>query len=126
MTGESTTCPWCSAAVPAEAAKCPSCGAALRDAVDGDVLGVTQVDVAATSKLARLGKPGRLATWLGAEPTVVSPDLSGRIEEPTDEVKKEMLRLELAAIDAEIAAKTSSAEANRRLDGVEGAEPSAG
>src|SRR5262245_1614070 len=101
--GETATCPWCSATVPAEAAKCPSCGAALRDVVDGDVLGVTQVDMAATSRLSRL-KPGRLATWLGAERSD-GPDLGGHVEPVSDAVKKEMLRMELAAIDAELEAK---------------------
>jgi hypothetical protein len=114
--GESATCSWCSAIVPAEAATCPSCGAALRDAVDGDVLGVTQVDLAATSKLARMTKqPGRLAVWLGAERTTENPELAGRIEPPSDEVRKEMLKLELAAIDAEIEAKRQAAEALQKL-----------
>ena len=117
------TCPWCSAAVPVEAAKCPSCGAALRDAADGDVLGVTQVDLAATTKLARLGKPGRLATWLGAEETAVSPDLTGRIEEPSEEVRREMLRLELAAIDAEIEAKKAIVEENSKLPAEDAGPP---
>ena len=123
--GDTTACPWCSAAVPAEASKCPSCGAALRDAVDGDVLGVTQVDVAATTRLARQGKPGRLATWLGAESTTENPELAGRIEPPSEEVRKEMLRLELAAIDAEIEAKRLAVEQNRKL-AAEGAPDDAG
>jgi hypothetical protein len=123
-TGDSTTCPWCSAAVPAEVARCPSCGAALRDAVDGEVLGVTQVDVAATSKLSRMTKqPGRLATWLGAERTTENPELAGRIEPPSEEVRKEMLRLELAAIDAEIEAKRLAVEQNRKLAAEEGSDP---
>jgi hypothetical protein len=114
--GESATCSWCSASIPAEAATCPSCGAVLRDAVDGDVLGVTQVDLAATSRLARMTKqPGRLAVWLGAERTTEDPELAGRIEPPSDEVRKEMLRLELAAIDAEIEAKRQAAEALQKL-----------
>ena len=124
-TEETTTCSWCSATVPLEAAKCPSCGAALRDAVDGDVLGVTQVDLAATSTLARLGKPSRLATWLGAEATTENPDLSGRIEPPSEEVRQEMLRLELAALDAEIEARNAQLEAERALapDDAIGASP---
>jgi hypothetical protein len=112
---ESTTCPWCSAAVPLDASKCPSCGAALRDAVDGDVAGVTQVDVAATSRLARMKPPGRIAMWLGAERTTDNPALAGKIEPPSEEVRKEMLRLELAAIEAEIAAKNAQLEAERSL-----------
>jgi hypothetical protein len=106
--GATSPCPWCSASVPAEAAKCPSCGASLRDAANGEILGVTQIDHAATSKLARM-KPGRLAGWLGAEPTTENPELTGRIEPPSDEVRREMLKLELAAIDAEIEAKKAAA-----------------
>ena len=113
--GETSTCPWCSATVPAEASRCPSCNAALRDAVDDEVPGVTQVDLKATSRLARLKPPGRVAMWLGAERTTDDPALSGRIEPPSEEVRKEMLRLELAAIDAEIEAKTSLAEAQSKL-----------
>jgi hypothetical protein len=100
--------------VPAEASRCPSCGAALRDGVDDEVPGVTQVDLKATSRLARL-KPGRVAMWLGAERTTDDPSLSGRIEPPSEEVRKEMLRLELAALDAEIEVKTTLAEAQRSL-----------
>ena len=114
MTGETTTCPWCSAAVPAAAAKCPSCGASLRDAVDGDILGVTQVDPAAIGRAAR-ARPGRLATWLGAESTLDSPDLERRVEPPSEEVRREMLRIELAAIDAEIEAKAAAAAAQKDL-----------
>jgi hypothetical protein len=112
---ETSTCPWCSATVPVEASTCPSCGAALRDVVADEILGVTQVDLAATSRLARLKPPGRIAMWLGAERTTEDPELSGRIEPPSDEVRKEMLRLELAAIDAEIESKKQQAEAERKL-----------
>lgn len=112
---DTSTCPWCSATVPAEVAKCPSCGASLRDVVSEDVAGVTQVDVAATSRLSRLKPPGRVAMWLGAERTTENPELTGRIEPPSEEVRQEMLRLELAAIDAEIEAKKAVAEAQRML-----------
>lgn len=113
--GDTSTCSWCSADIPAEAARCPACGAALRDGVDDEVPGVTQVDLKATSRLARLKPPGRIAMWLGAERTTDNPELSGRIEPPSDDVKREMLKLELAAIDAEIEAKMSLAEAQRNL-----------
>lgn len=109
-----TPCPWCSAAVPESAPTCPSCGASLRDAVDGEILGVTQIDHAAVSRLARI-RPGRLSTWLGAEPTADSTDLGGKVEPPSKEVLEEMLRLELAAIDAEIEAKANRAAAEREL-----------
>ena len=123
---ETATCSWCSATVPAEAARCPSCGAALRDGADGDVAGVTQVDLQATSRLARLKPPGRIAMWLGAEKTTEDPQLTGRIEPPSEAVRREMLQLELAAIDAEIEAKNAQLEAERLLspDG-EAAAPAA-
>jgi len=113
--GETSICPWCSATVPAEASRCPSCNAALRDGVDDEVPGVTQVDLKAASRLSRLKPPGRVAMWLGAERTTENPELSGRIEPPSEEVRKEMLRIELAAIDAEIEAKQTLAEAQRNL-----------
>jgi hypothetical protein len=106
------TCPWCSAKVSADAATCPSCGASLRDAVDRDILGVTQIDPAAVSRASR-AKPGRLATWLGAESTEDESSLGGTVEAPSKEVREEMLRLELAAIDAEIEAKKQAAEAQK-------------
>ena len=119
------TCPWCSAKVSARAAKCPSCGASLRDAVDEEILGVTQIDPAAVSRASRV-KPGRLATWLGAEDTAPTSDLGGHVEPPSKEVREEMLRLELAAIDAEIEAKKQAAEAAKILpdENAPEAEPS--
>jgi hypothetical protein len=113
-TAATETCPWCSAKVSASAAKCPSCGASLRDAVEEEILGVTQIDPGAVSRASRI-KPGRLATWLGAEDTALSSDLGGHVEPPSKEVREEMLRLELAAIDAEIEAKKQAAEAAKIL-----------
>ena len=118
-------CPWCSAKVSASAATCPSCGVSLRDAVDEEILGVTQIDPGAVSRASRI-KPGRLATWLGAEDTAPSTDLGGHVEPPSKEVREEMLRLELAAIDAEIEAKKQAAEAAKILpdEGAPEAKPS--
>jgi hypothetical protein len=106
------TCPWCSATVSATAATCPSCGASLREAAEGDILGVTQIDPGAVSRASRI-KPGRLATWLGADSTDDTANLGGNVEPPSKEVREEMLRLELAAIDAEIEAKKQAAEAQK-------------
>jgi hypothetical protein len=110
-----TTCSWCSATVPAGAVTCPSCGAALRDAADDDtILGVTQVDAGAISRASRI-KPGRIATWLGAEQVDAGPDIGGHVEPPSKEVREEMLRLELAAIEAELEAQAAQARANQAL-----------
>ena len=123
--GETTTCPWCSATVPVEAALCPSCGAQLRETAEGDVLGVTQIDPSAVSR-ARRAKPRRLTSWLtGDIATDDEVDAGGKVEPPSPDVKAEMLKMELAAIDAELEARAASAAANRELppDGAEPAEP---
>ena len=119
---ETTTCPWCSATVPAQAATCPSCGASLRDAVDGDILGVTQIDPSAVSRIKRV-KPRRITAWLTGETPIEDDETGGKIEPPSVEVKREMLKLELAAIDAELEAKAAQAAANRDLPPEDAAEP---
>lgn len=111
--GETTTCPWCSATVPVEAATCPSCGAQLRDAADGDVLGVTQIDPAAVSRVSRV-KPRRLTSWLTGD-SPPEAEVGGKIEPPSEAVRREMLKIELAAIDAELEAKAIQAAANEKL-----------
>lgn len=113
MTAETETCPWCSATVPVASSTCPSCGAALRDAASGDIAGVTQIDPSAVLRTKRI-KPRGLAAWLVGEREAEEASI-GRVEPPSDEVRREMLRLELAAIDAELDAKTAAAEANREL-----------
>jgi hypothetical protein len=123
--GETQPCPWCSATVPREAATCPSCGAQLREAAEGDIPGVTQTDLAAVSR-ARRSKPRGLAAWLVGEPPA-EDDLGGKIEPPSEEVRKEMLRLELAALDAELEARAQTAAAERAVSAGEpaAAEPDA-
>ena len=111
--GETATCPWCSATVPAEAATCPSCGAKLRDEADGEVLGVTQIDPAAVARARRI-KPRRLTAWLTGDGSA-EDETGGTVEPPTEAVRREMLRLELAAIDVEIEAKAQQAKAQRDL-----------
>jgi hypothetical protein len=121
--GETETCPWCSATVPVEVATCPSCGASLREAAEGEVLGVTQIDPSASSRIKRV-KPRRFTAWLTGE-TPVEDELGGKIEPPSAEVRREMLRLELAALDAELEAKAAQAAAQRDLPPEDAAEPNA-
>ena len=121
-----TTCPWCSADVPAHSATCPSCGASLQDAPTGDIAGLTQIDPGAVSRASRI-KPGRLASWLGAESPAEMSDLGGRVEPPSKEVREEMLRLELAALEAELeAAKASQAAAELDRPPEDATEPKPG
>jgi ssDNA-binding Zn-finger/Zn-ribbon topoisomerase 1 len=112
-TDETATCPWCSATVPVTAVKCPSCGASLRDAADGEVAGVTQIDPAAIARVRRI-KPRRLTSWLTGDGSV-DDESGGTVEPPTEEVRREMLRIELAAIDAELETKSQQAAAQRDL-----------
>ena len=122
--GETTTCPWCSATVPVEAATCPSCGAQLREAAEGDILGVTQIDPSAVSRARRV-KPRRLTAWLTGDSPPEEEETGGKIEPPSPDVRREMLKLELAAIDAELEAKAIQAAANQNLppDDTTPAEP---
>jgi RNA polymerase subunit RPABC4/transcription elongation factor Spt4 len=125
QSGETTTCPWCSATVPVEAAICPSCGAQLRETAEGDVLGVTQIDPSAVSR-ARRAKPRRLTSWLtGDSPADELDEAGGKVEPPSPDVKREMLKMELAALDAALEARAAQAAANREIppDAAEPAEP---
>ena len=120
--GETTTCPWCSATVPVEAPKCPSCGASLRDAAEGDILGVTQVDPAAVVRTKRI-RSRNIAAFLGVGDGPDDEESTGKVEPPSDAVKREMLKLELAAIDAEIEAKAQAAAAQAALSPEKPANP---
>lgn len=120
-TGETATCPWCSATVPVEASTCPACGASLRDAAEGDILGVTQVDPAAVAKAKRIRSPRQIAAFLGVGAGPAEDEPIGKVEPPSDAVRREMLRLELAALDAEIEAKSKEAAAQQALPAVDDA-----
>jgi RNA polymerase subunit RPABC4/transcription elongation factor Spt4 len=123
--GETATCPWCSATVPTEAMTCPSCGASLRDAAAGEVLGVTQVDPAAVARAKQIRSARNIAVFLGVGDGPAAAEMTGKVEPLSEAVRQEMLRLELAAIDAEIEAKSKEAAAQRALAadaGTEGAE----
>jgi len=109
--------------VPVEAATCPSCGAQLRDAAGGDIAGVTQIDPSAVSRVRRV-KPRRLTSWLTGDSAGEEDEAGGKIEPLSDDVKREMLRLELAAIDAELEAKAAAAAANQTLPPEDVAPPS--
>ena len=113
--GETSTCPWCSATVPVEALTCPSCSASLRDAAEGDILGVTQVDPLAVARAKRIRSPRNIAAFLGVGDGPVEDEPNGKVAPPSDEVRQEMLRLELAALDAEIEAKSKEAAAQQAL-----------
>ena len=102
-------CPWCSAALPpVTEERCPSCGAALKEPDATAVPGVTQIDVEAILKGRTLTqKPRGLIGWLAGEYEGPTPDAPppGTLEPPDQAVRREMLRLELAALEAEVLAR---------------------
>ena len=101
-------CPWCSATLPsADVERCPSCGAALKEP-DAAVPGVTQIDVDAILKSrSPTQKPRGLIGWLSGEYDAGRPATPppGTLEPPDEAVRREMLRLELAALEAEVLAR---------------------
>jgi hypothetical protein len=128
--GAEPRCPWCSSVVTAAADRCPSCGATLRDTSDegqDEIPGVTQVDPVVGLRRPLRG-PNRLVGWLAnvdTEPTPTSdlilnappPGAASALEgadaasiaPPSDEVRREMQRLELAALKAELEDRAAAA-----------------
>ncbi|MCI0584720.1 MAG: hypothetical protein L0227_17830 [Chloroflexi bacterium] len=102
-------CPWCSAALPsADLVRCPSCGAALKEPDAAAVPGVTQIDVEAILKSrAPAPKSRGIIGWLAGEYEAEEPGAPppGTLEPPDEAVQREILRLELAALEAEVLAR---------------------
>jgi hypothetical protein len=119
-------CPWCSAALKTGREEtCPSCGASLHEAAESEVPGVTRVDHEAILKGRTPGQKGRgLIGWLSgeyeAEPAADTPE---SIALPEEAVRREMLRLELAALEAEVQGRQAEAEAELVEARIDGAGP---
>ena len=125
MVGDATShgeqgavCPWCSASLPApETATCPGCGATLIEPeLEEGVPGVTTLDPEFAARANRTGRPDEptprrgLLSWLGAETETSPPsDLEGSVGPPSDEVRREMLRLEMEALIRDAEAERSAA-----------------
>ena len=95
-------CPWCSAALPSDdLATCPSCGAQLNGPVEGDVPGVTTIDVNALAwKAGAPPRRNKIMSWISGdadEEVDTSSASSAAVEPPSLAVRREMLRLELEA-----------------------------
>jgi hypothetical protein len=122
-------CPWCSAQLPSGTlAACPSCGATLSGSGSDEQLpGVTTLDTEAILRArASVSRPrSRLLSFitgdvdegggaLGATPGSIAP--------PSDEVRREMLKMELAAevanLEAEVQARVVEAEVEAREAGL--------
>ena len=113
-------CPWCSAALSADATVCPSCGANLVSDGEPDVPGVTAIDAAsiARSKAAPPSR-NRLLSWISGEyPTDVPSRAEAHAIAPPDlDVRLEILRLELEAEVANLQAEADALRAEAVAEG---------
>lgn len=118
-------CMWCSAILPdPNVATCPSCGAALIEETDTQVPGVTAIDAEAIVRAGREQRTksrSRLMSWISGEYEAdEEPAPPGSLAPPPLEVRREMLRLELAA---QVANLQAEAEAIAADAAVESGEP---
>lgn len=143
VTGPMTRCPWCSAELSIPGAEsCLVCGAALVSETGGPdpvIKGVTTLDTEAILRArSAVARPrSRLLSFITGEPPLETdgPASPGSLSRPPDEVRREMLRLQLEAEQADLVAEAvalRSDEFARRgihvsqLGGVpEAAEPTA-
>jgi hypothetical protein len=137
--GSEPRCPWCSNVVPSEATTCPSCGAALKEPAADDepaIPGVTSIDPTTPTRRA-IARPNRLVRLIAGDldeppppPPVRLPGgtaapgndlLDGAgpasVAPPSAEVRREMARLELEAIKAELEARAAAAEVPAEAEG---------
>src|SRR3954463_9166734 len=92
-------CPWCSAAVTTETATCPSCNAILTSEEEHDLPGVTAIDAAIARGEKRPVPRGRFLSGFagGSSDEPGTKADTQAIAPPDDDVRREILRLELAA-----------------------------
>jgi hypothetical protein len=114
-------CMWCSAVLPsANEATCPSCGAALIEDAETQVPGVTAIDAEAIVRAGRevRTKPrSRLMSWISGEyDEGEKPAPPGSLAPPPIEVRREMLRLELAAQVANLQAEAGAMAAEAAVE----------
>ncbi len=118
VNGTPARCPWCSAVLPAElpagdAPACPTCGATLTSAStpEPDIRGVTTLDHEAILRArSDVSRPrGRLLSFITGDASSggkLDPADVASLAPPADEVRREMLRLEIEAQRADIEAET--------------------
>ena len=117
----SDVCPWCSAALKPDATVCPSCGANLVPDGDPNLPGLTAIDAASLVRSKSTAQPrNRLLSWItGESPNdLPSKSESQAIAPPDDEVRREILRLELEAQVANLQAEAEALRAEVVAEGL--------
>lgn len=114
-------CMWCSAELPSDTETvCPSCGATLIGETDSQVPGVTAIDAEAIVRAGRAVKPrqrSRLLSWISGEyEPDEEPAPPGSLAPPPPDVRREMLRLELAAQVANLQAEAGAMAAEEAVE----------
>jgi hypothetical protein len=116
-------CPWCSSDRGADAeGRCTSCGAAIRsEPVSEPLPGVTDVDTLGIIKQRGVRQPNRIVAWVtGDSPETEAWAPAGEaLEEPSLDVRREMLKLEF---DAAIAAQQAELDAMKAEEALAAAE----
>jgi hypothetical protein len=119
---DTTRCPWCSAELPVGTETCPSCGAALIASGENSVPGVTAIDAEAVLRGRNATKSrGGLLGFLSGETgdTVDTPSAAelSSLAPPENNVRIEMMRLELEAERQRLEAEAAGLAADAVVDG---------
>ena len=120
MSDPITHCPWCSVLLPEPGVEqCPSCGAALTAVPDSpaEIKGVTTLDTEAILRArSEVSKPryNRLLSFITGEVPVdtSTPAAAEVFAPPPDDVRREMLRLQMEAERADLVAETVALKAD--------------
>jgi hypothetical protein len=114
-------CPWCSAPLSTtDPDTCPSCGAALRLEGEQQLPGLTAIDPQAIIRAKSPPKKrSRLLSWLSGESDddLIRPGDAKAVAFPDLDVRREMLRLEIAADLANLQAEADSILSDAAADG---------
>ncbi len=113
-------CSWCSTEVAEGATECPSCGANLVPDGEPNVPGVTAVDAASIIRSKSAPQPrNRLLSWISGEYATDIPSKSEAqaIAMPDQDVRREILRLELEAEVANLQAEADALRAEAAAEG---------
>ncbi|HET7027144.1 MAG TPA: hypothetical protein VFI28_05595 [Candidatus Limnocylindrales bacterium] len=133
--GTASICPWCSAEVPAGRAACPACGANLVETGESAVPGLTAIDAEAVLRNVRatVAPPRRnrilsLITGEIADEDLAPSGSPTALAPPPPEVRREMLRMEIAAELSNLNAEADAIAADEAVDGTrtDGTSPADG